>query len=198
MVQKYGRTHTVEIFEAGDLVSLKIPRFDRSATDNLRVICRVLGQPRVNRYQLMSEHGLLDRHFPIAELLRVPRSAEGGLGDAIPTTAAGAPQITMRALARLVSTSVAVGVSCNCRTKCQTKRCVCKKNGLECSVHCHGEDDECWNMSGLQTRTELGLVQREDGGESPVPAAPVSMNRKRSGTQTAAAPKRRTRKQRQK
>ena len=52
-MRKHGRSNNIEVFEADDLVSLKIHRMDRSATDNLRVICRVIAQPHINRYQLM-------------------------------------------------------------------------------------------------------------------------------------------------
>lgn len=27
-------------------------------------------------------------------------------------------------------------IRCNCKTNCDTKRCTCRKNGLECSVAC--------------------------------------------------------------
>ena len=69
-----------EVFEADDLhvVGVKIPRMDRSATDNLRVVYRVLAQTRLNRYQLILEHGIPKRHFPVNELLRVSTSPRPG------------------------------------------------------------------------------------------------------------------------
>ena len=78
MVKKHGRIRPIQVFEADDLVSFKIPRMDRSATDNLRVVCRVLAQTRLNRYQLISEHAIPNRDFRVNELLRVFMSARPG------------------------------------------------------------------------------------------------------------------------
>jgi hypothetical protein len=39
-------------------------------------------------------------------------------------------------------------------------RCKFYKEGKECSVHCHRDENECGNLSGLVTRAEVGLVYR--------------------------------------
>ena len=201
MARKHGRFRNIEVFYEGNLVSVRVPREDRSSTDNLRVICPVLGQPHINRYEVISEHGVLDRKFPVEELLRVPDSAPCGLGDAIPATGVGAPRITMHALGRLVSTSTAVSVSCNCKTRCTTNRCRCRKNGLDCSVHCHAEDGvQCGNLSDLLTRTEIGLLPREGGArppaETPEGGSDSTRGRKRRGAATEPAPSARAGKRR--
>jgi hypothetical protein len=69
--------------------------------------------------------------------------------------------ISLHAVAGKVSTSTRIGVSCNCKNRCQG-RCRCLKNKLKCSIHCHSDDYDCGNLSELSMRTEMGLVPRTE------------------------------------
>jgi len=82
--KKHAKQHTIEVFLPGDLVSLKIPREDRVATDNLRVLSHVVKQSRPNRYQLLTKHGLRANTYTANTLLRVPSSAQEGINSEIP------------------------------------------------------------------------------------------------------------------
>jgi hypothetical protein len=183
MQKKHAKQHTIEVFLPGDLVSLKIPREDRVATDNLRVFCRVVKQSRPNRYQLLTKHGLLTNTYTVNTLLRVPSSAQEGINLEIPPLPAGndgasvakmpaifQKKITLHAVAALESHSESVGISCNCKGVC-TGRCRCKKNQRQCSIHCHADEHDCGNLCSLATRTEMAIILRpqiraDDDGES--------------------------------
>ena len=178
MQRKPAKQHTIEVFLPGDLVSLKIPREDRAATNNLRVFCRVVKQSRLNRYQLLTRHGLLTNHYPVNTLLRIPPAAQDGLDKIIPPLPAGSDgiggagssnpavralfqkKITLHAVAALESHSESVGISCNCKGIC-TGRCRCKKNRRECSVHCHADEHDCGNLCPLERRTEMAIISRQ-------------------------------------
>jgi hypothetical protein len=69
-------------------------------------------------------------------------------------------EVTLGLAAREASISARAGISCQCKGPCNTKRCNCYKEGQQCSVHCHRDENECWNLSGLRTRTEVALVDR--------------------------------------
>ncbi|KAF8541709.1 hypothetical protein BDD12DRAFT_803477 [Trichophaea hybrida] len=177
MQRKHAKQHTIEVFLPSDLVSLKIPREDRAATDNLRVFCHVVKQSRPNRYQLLTSHGLLTNHYTVNTLLCIPPAAQEGLDEIIPPLSAGSDgiggagssnpavhalfqkKITLHAVAALESHSESVGISCNCKGIC-TGRCRCKKNQRECSVHCHADEHDCGNLCPLERRTEMALIPR--------------------------------------
>jgi hypothetical protein len=83
-------------------------------------------------------------------------------------------QITQHAAAAAKSTSNRVSISCNCKAAC-TGRCRCKKNQVQCSIHCHSDEHDCGNLSPLAICTEIALVARS----RPVP---VAAGRKRTNT----------------
>jgi hypothetical protein len=72
MIQRYASKHNVQRFEVGDNVSVKVPRKARPAKVLPRLFCQVVGKPHPDRYKLLSEHGLLDRHYATADLERLP------------------------------------------------------------------------------------------------------------------------------
>ncbi len=69
-------------------------------------------------------------------------------------------EVTLGLAAREASISTRVGISCQCKGPCNTKRCKCYKEGKQCSVHCHRDENERGNLSGLAIRTEVALVER--------------------------------------
>jgi len=58
------------------------------------------------------------------------------------------------------STSNKAGVSCNCKKSCDSRRCRCFENGLECSIYCHSDDHDCGNMKPVAQRTGMSLLPR--------------------------------------
>jgi primase-polymerase (primpol)-like protein len=67
--------------------------------------------------------------------------------------------LSLHAAAAKVSTSERITISCNCKGPQCSGRCRCIKNKVKCSVHCHATEFDCENLSNLQTRTEIALVQ---------------------------------------
>jgi hypothetical protein len=186
MQKKHAKQHTIEVFLPGDLVSLKIQREDCVAMDNLWVFCCVVKQSTLNRYQLLTKHGLVTNTYTVNTLLRVLSSAQEGIKIEIPALPAGndgadgasvaktpaifRKKITLHAVTSLESHSESVGISCKCKGVC-TGRCRCKKNQCQCSIHCHAEKHDCGNLCSLATRTEMAIILRpqiraDDDGES--------------------------------
>jgi hypothetical protein len=155
MVRKYTKKHDIQHFEVGDIVSIKVPREDRTSTDNKRLFARVLDEPYPHWYQVLTLSGIIQRLIPTKSLGVVEQALWSDI--LIPTST---KQVTLGLAAREASTSARVGVSCQCKGQCSTKRCRCYKETKECSVHCHNDDHNCGNLSGLATRTEIALVER--------------------------------------
>jgi len=74
---KYNKCHTIEAFSPGDVVGIRVPREDRTATDPHRIFCRVLVVPHHNRYKLQTAHEVLNVHYPVAVLNGVTGSVFG-------------------------------------------------------------------------------------------------------------------------
>ena len=75
--------------------------------------------------------------------------------------------------------------ACKCKGKC-TGRCRCKKNQVQCTIHCHADEHDCDNLATLAPRTEMALLPHNSepqsatgSGEvqsrSPGPAEPNSI-----------------------
>lgn len=115
MVLRYGQQHAIERFQQRDLVTVKIPREDRAATDNRCLSCLVLANPYADRYQLQSCYGVLKSHFPTRELMRVPPDMVNESRQKILSHGSQINRkITLHQAAALASTSDRIGVSCNC------------------------------------------------------------------------------------
>lgn len=74
MKQKYARNQKLITFEPDDIVTLRIPKEDRAATDNHRVVVMVKSIPHEGRHQLQTKFGILDRLYPTGELNVIPNS----------------------------------------------------------------------------------------------------------------------------
>jgi hypothetical protein len=155
MVRKYTKKHDIQHFEIGAIVSLKVPREDRTSTDNKRLFARILDEPHSHRYKVLTLSGIISRLIPTKSLGVVEQALWADI--VIPNSI---KEVTLGQAARDASTSARVGVSCQCKGVCSTKRCRCYKEGKECSVHCHRDDHDCGNLSGLAIRTEIALVER--------------------------------------
>lgn len=68
MVQKYSKRHDIQHFQIGDIVSLKVPRIDRTSTDNRRLYARILDEPYSHRYKVLTSSGIIKRLILTKEL----------------------------------------------------------------------------------------------------------------------------------
>lgn len=74
VVNKYSKTHAIEVFAQGDIVIVKLPRGTRTSTNNKRLFGRVLANPKPHRYQIQTEYNIINRLLPTKELEKVPLS----------------------------------------------------------------------------------------------------------------------------
>jgi hypothetical protein len=72
MIQRYATKHNIQRFEVGENVSVRVPRKARPVKALPRLFCQIIAKPHPDRYKLLSEHGLLDRHYATADLERLP------------------------------------------------------------------------------------------------------------------------------
>jgi hypothetical protein len=120
MVRKYSKKHNIQHFDIGAIVSLKVLREDRTSTDNKRLFARILDEPYSHRYKVVTLSGIIKRLIPTKELGAVEQALWSDI--IIPDST---KEVTFMLAAREASTSARVGVSCQCKEACNTKRCRC-------------------------------------------------------------------------
>ena len=64
MTKKYTKRHNIRHFNIGDIVSIKVPREDRTSTDNRRLFGRILEEPYSHRYKVITLSGIIKRLIP--------------------------------------------------------------------------------------------------------------------------------------
>ena len=124
MVCKYTKKHDIQHFKVRAIVSLKIPREDRTSTNNKWLFARILEEPYPYRYKVLTLSGIISRLI-LTKGLRVIEQALWA-DTIIPNSIT---KVTLRQVARDASTSARVRVSCQCKGDCNTKRCRCYKEG---------------------------------------------------------------------
>ncbi|KFY98789.1 hypothetical protein V498_01230 [Pseudogymnoascus sp. VKM F-4517 (FW-2822)] len=71
MIRKYTKKHDIQHFEVGAIVSIKVPREDRTSTDNKRLFARILEEPYPYRYRILTALGIIQRLIPTKSLRAV-------------------------------------------------------------------------------------------------------------------------------
>ncbi|KFY99256.1 hypothetical protein V500_01428 [Pseudogymnoascus sp. VKM F-4518 (FW-2643)] len=107
MIRKYTKKHDIQHFDIGAIVSIKVPREDRTSTDNKRLFARILEEPYPHRYRVLTLSGIIQRLMPTKSLGLVEQALWADI--LIPTST---KQVTLRRAAREASTSARVGISC--------------------------------------------------------------------------------------
>jgi hypothetical protein len=177
MVAKYAKQREIEEFAIGDIVSLNLPRGTRTSTDNRRVFVKVLAMEHPYKYRIQTEFGVIKNLIPTRELNRLPDSVTRGMDIQGPRT-----EVLLSTVAKKVSTSDRVVVSCKCKGLCATKRCNCWKNERKCSVYCHADKDhDCGWLASMALRTEKALMPRVDSDDEVV-VEPRKSKRQRANT----------------
>ena len=158
MVERYSKKYTIEVFATGDIVALKLPRGTRTSTDMKRVFGRVLSVPYEHKYEIQTEWGVVERLFPVKELMRVAKTVADSIEVHGPKK-----KISLKRVAQEATTSDRVIVSCKCKGICGNKRCRCWKEGKKCSVHCHDSTEhDCGFLASLALRTEVAMVDNPE------------------------------------
>ena len=138
IIRKYNKHHHVQSFVVGQYVTANISCLDRAATDNKRILCRIVdiaGSKEQPGYKLRCLYGLLKGLHPTSALAAASTAIQQSQGNYISINKTG-NGITLAHAASQASASSKVGVSCNCKKGCGTRRCRCYKNDLKCSIYC--------------------------------------------------------------
>ncbi|KFY31445.1 hypothetical protein V493_01099 [Pseudogymnoascus sp. VKM F-4281 (FW-2241)] len=107
MIRKYTKRHDIQHFDIGAIVSIKVPREDRTSTDNKRLFARILEEPYPHWYRVITLLGIIQRLIPTKSLGVVEQALWSDI--LIPTSI---KQVTLGLAAREASTSARVRVSC--------------------------------------------------------------------------------------
>ena len=124
----------VHLFEKGDIVLLRIPRIDRSATDLHRLPCVIVERLGTKQflYRLQCEHGVLKTCYPGGELEAHSRDIT------IITNWNSASMVSLHEAAKKTNPlNTCYGSFCNCKGDCTGKKCFCKLAQKPCSTRCH-------------------------------------------------------------
>ena len=143
-----NKHHHIQSFVVGQYITANISRLDRATIDNKRILCRIVdiaGSKEQPRYKLRCLYGLLKGLHPTSALAAVSTAIQHSQGNSISINKTG-NEIALAHAASQASTSNKVGVSCNCKKGCGTRRCRCYKNDLKCSIYCHNTDYDCKNL----------------------------------------------------
>lgn len=68
MVERDRKDNPPLNYKIGEVVTLRIPPKNRTAAQNKRLVCRVLGQDIPGQYNLQTEHGVLSNTYPSGEI----------------------------------------------------------------------------------------------------------------------------------
>jgi hypothetical protein len=60
--------YVIQYFEIGDIIFIKVPREDRTSTDNRRLFRRILKELYSYRYKILTSSKVIKRFIPIKEL----------------------------------------------------------------------------------------------------------------------------------
>ena len=163
MAEAYNRKHEIIVYSLNDYVTVKVPREDRTATDNLRLFGRIIEVPKNNRYKIQCEYGVLDRLYSTKDLNKLSDQNQSTIAERFKN--APFTPVTIHAAAAKRSTSNRVPTSCACKKGCKTLKCVCIKRKVDCSQYCHGED-RCTNAGTILEGTNGAIVTREGTEEA--------------------------------
>ena len=125
---KRKRVTNVE-FREGDFVTVRIPKIDRSSTDQPRLMAKVVeckGNSE-KMYKLQCRHGFIEGWYRTGDLMPYGQSSDVQMREAI---------ISLREASRLENPNKVERKKCRCQGPCG-KNCFCVKNNLKCSSHCH-------------------------------------------------------------
>nr|XP_022910410.1 uncharacterized protein LOC111421478 [Onthophagus taurus] len=121
--------------DVGATVRVPVPDVDR-ARGSPRNVLAVITHVEDNLYKLCTESGVLKSKYtrsqfnPCKEKLLDKDQLLHGATE---------KEITLREAAACASPSGSQGYQrCQCKTKCKTKKCLCKSTGILCNSKCHG------------------------------------------------------------
>lgn len=115
----------------GATVRIQVPDVDRAKTDARSILAVVLGITEDGFYKLGTKTGILKQfyarsQFSVCKEIFLTE-------DDVPTV-----EVSLRQTAIKQSLGTGQGLKkCDCKSKCATNKCACRKNQLLCNSKCH-------------------------------------------------------------
>jgi len=137
-------------YKLDDVVQVLIPKQDRAKTDRHCLVGVVVEvQEKNSTCRIAVKGGVLDRCIAYHYLKQLPPNSNNvrlhGLETELESWR-GLPTMSLRTASRMQSMMGGQGFSkCNCRGKCDNKRCSCQRKGLYCTARCHKGNGKCTN-----------------------------------------------------
>eukprot|EP00731_Ephydatia_muelleri_P009747 Em0005g333a len=125
-VQKKKGVKT-QVFSVGDKVTIGIPKMDRAKTDIPRLPCEIteVFGDKVKTYRLGTMFGTIKGNFRGGDLQSYDGSVAVVRGDIT---------LSLREAAKKFNPcNKFTKPCCKCSSGCKTNRCICRKNGIQCS-----------------------------------------------------------------
>ena len=132
-------------YKNGDLVGITINRVDRTNCDPKIMPCII--EKRLNNtnnitYSLISAFGRIATGFPVHQLISMYCSKPAELQHINYETVA---TISFVQASKMFARDNATA-TCDCKAKCITKLCPCKRASISCSTKCHPRHGKCRNV----------------------------------------------------
>ena len=108
---------------------LRVPKIDRSSTDQPRLVTKVVECKGATEkmYRLRCKHGFIEGWYRTGDLMPYGQQCDITMGEKV---------ISVREASRLENPNKVERKKCRCQGPC-SKNCFCVKNNLKCSSHCH-------------------------------------------------------------
>ncbi|MCJ1471150.1 hypothetical protein MMC07_009798 [Pseudocyphellaria aurata] len=166
MAKKYNGTHQVYSFKVGDIVTVAILSKDRAVNDPPKMEAEIVAIPHENHFRLQTEYRVLANHYPTSELNLVPPELLEPLVARLSGSNKPPLTLTLHAAAALRSPASSLSVKCGCKSKCDTRRCICVKSHVQCTQYCHSGHLDCSNLPPtIAEQTETPLVPQNNKPE---------------------------------
>ncbi|CAF3196073.1 unnamed protein product [Rotaria socialis] len=133
-------------FDLNDCVGIEIHSADRTNTDPKYLPCIISEKFEKNNiflFKLICQYGILDHTFEAGQFVNLKEACPNELKN---LDISNLKPITIIAATKLYSRGSTTGQTCNCRGKCATKICPCKRENVFCSTKCHSKRGGCSNM----------------------------------------------------
>ncbi|CAF1475296.1 unnamed protein product, partial [Didymodactylos carnosus] len=135
-----------EKFNVKDCVGVQIHTVDRTNTDAKLLPCLILEKTKKNDdlvFKLVCQYGKLQNAFSVENFVDLKSACPQELKQ---LNVHELKDISFIEACKLYVRGAVSGSTCDCKSKCATKHCPCKKANVSCSTKCHSKRGACQNM----------------------------------------------------
>jgi hypothetical protein len=132
-------------YKNGDLVGIAINKVDRTNCDPKIMPCIIekrSDNTDTPMYHLISPFGRLTNSFPVHQLIPMSGISSSILEE---TKFENLNTISFVQASKLFARGNPAG-TCDCKMKCRTKICPCRRASIPCSTKCHSRLGKCENI----------------------------------------------------